>query len=469
MNGQDPMNHDTEISTLLPPPVEPRPLPRRDARRAQLLRQIDQPERRSRWRIPAPALAAGALAATVVIVAAGVVVNRDSDPTPPPTSRWTDVTGAATTFRIPEPALTSMADLLGRVDEATAAQRRVDLTDGQVVYRQVFPLGREDDPIDTWTTANASRVLTRQASVTKPTDVYTFTEGDAVQLAIWYPSYRTLRAIENATPQAILDQALRAGTGVAGGPEAVAFAAIQKMLAVGVIPPKVRSTLFHAMALIPGVTFDPTSPAPYQGIPRIVLKTQWTAADVFGGELFADQDHRYGAATPAAELGVQPPGRWVPQPGLGTLQAVGTPKLDDVTLSVPDAYEALRPATTVTFRQGAAELKQRPWPLRYELLDRPVTADVTGDGLADLITVIEVHGTAAGGPPESSYLVVVYVRNASGLVPFGVVRIVAPISGGPSVSVSGGTITVHPNYAGNSRGEPASYRWNGAWFSETTG
>jgi hypothetical protein len=412
--------------------------------------------------------AAGALAVTVAVAALGVAAI-DRGPDRPGDGVPTTSTGGP---------VRTMAGLLSRLDASTARMADVRARDGQFVYCRVTEprSGRATQLRETWTSLDGRSGLSRVDAVPTPLTRYVPGRGDVSDLsrATQNPSYETLRAIVNVTADALLRQLAADAVGQRVDPALASFASLRAMLIAAPIPPRLRATLFHAAARVPGVRFLPTGADGRSG-PTMAVSAggarELMVIDVDTAEVIGDGIRGYQRPALVDSIGEHPagpgPARTVP----GSHQPATSADWRDVTLVVPDSDAVPGDAARAEFRHGVAVVA-RPTGvrMRYEIGVRqpPVYGDVNGDGVTDVVLSIEQRGADAQGPPESTFLVVAYTVDGKGApLPIGVVTVVPPLSGGPTFTVTGGVVTVHPHYAGNSTGSPASYRWNGIWFAPT--
>jgi hypothetical protein len=238
-----------DLAQLLPPPASEAYLPGASMRQQQLLREMTGPPRR-RWRIPAPALAAGALAATVALAAVGGVVLRDRavDPAAP---------------------ATSLADLLAKIDKVTAGQEAVTARKSQYLYTRTKYLAPQ---ATTWPSPEGGYTNVWMPVTSKTGEEYT--DGDAfssqiqraddlsdrrpsksmpaLERAVRDPTFQRLSDALDVAPARILAQAKAVGSNDHDRNEQ-AFDKIRSLLrAGGLAQPAVRATLYHAAALVPG-------------------------------------------------------------------------------------------------------------------------------------------------------------------------------------------------------------------------
>ncbi|GAA3388289.1 hypothetical protein [Cryptosporangium minutisporangium] len=451
-----------EFAALLPPAVPAAGLPRRQARRYQLLRTIAEPERPPRFRVPKPALAAGALVVTVGLSAVGAaVVDRDTDrPAPSQTA-----------------PVRSLTELLAGIDDAAERLPDVRAGVGQVVYGQTEVAG-SDGRIslrETWTSLDGRTGLLRVDGIPAPVTTYVPQPGDLPDLAraTGYPTYETLRAIADVTPRALRAQLRADVVGLTGDPSLAAFRTVRTMLTTAPIPPRLRATLFRAAAELPGIRFVPRDVAlGNQPGPALVLAADGAeermVIDVGAVAVLGDRTHAYEDPDLAGGFGEDGQGRGPAIVPAGPSRPVTARDWRNVTLFVPDTGWALGAAVTARFRDGVAIVEQ-PGGVRmqYAIGDGQTAqyGDVTGDGLTDVVVSIEQWGYGDQGPPESSYVVVAYAGAEGGrLVPIGVVEYVSPLTTGPTFTIESGVVTVHPRLGGSTEGSPTAYRWNGVWF-----
>lgn len=114
------------------------------------------------------------------------------------------------------------------------------------------------------------------------------------------------------------------------------------------------------------------------------------------------------------------------------------------------------PHHRVQFTNGKASFP--PW--QYSI-GKPTYGDFTGDGRDDAVVVIECHGDAKVGGPESRWLVAAFTANERG-GPKPLADLYSEQSYvTPVVSISGGVITLELRFAG-ADWRIEKYRWDGA-------
>ena len=239
----------TELAALLPPASAETPLPRADVQRDALLRELNRPQpRRRRWRIPTPALAAGALAVTVALTAVGgVVLHHTGEPVRP--------AGPG--------KITRLDQLLNRVDASVASQgafayagpwyltiKYVSQTKVGVVFRTDYfsvdgsrPDSRGDNPDVRSTVAPAPGKSPVDAAIQHATLDRLF--------RAYLPAHATRTAMLVAIERAV-------AAGKPADPDGAAFAKVGEMLRLaGLASPSIRASLYHTAALIPGAYLVP--------------------------------------------------------------------------------------------------------------------------------------------------------------------------------------------------------------------
>jgi hypothetical protein len=463
---------DTLITFLPPPPID-RGLSHPEVRRAHLVRGVTAGGGRSarRWRIPAPALAAGALAATVAVGAVGgMVLNRQDNPTARPGTSATHV---------PSP-VTSMNDLLKHLDAVAARQPVVKARDNQFVYvRSQSP----KDPAavgdrEIWQSVDGIRAgllsdSKGDSSTPLPTEQLP-TGTSAIDAAIDYPTFRRLSEL-NTAPAALLTAIKKVRKGHGDDPNAEAFDALRNMLTEQIVQPKVRALIYHTAALVPGAFFvaDATDGIGRHG-PAIGFKrrgsTELLVIDLTTTALLGNAGYAVVASAIVDRAGQRPvglPGAPVPS---DTAKPPATAHEIDWAnggfslpndphfTKVPTPADGSNPPIA-TFRKGVAEVTGPDGSqVRYEFdLKRrpPIYGHIIGSVDEDIVLTMAIR--RADGTGQVSYAVLLF--RLSHEPPVGTLLVTwldAP-SAAPRVTVKDRTVSVGSQH----------YHWNGKKFAKT--
>ncbi|GAA0236418.1 hypothetical protein [Cryptosporangium japonicum] len=249
-----------------PSPLPDAPLPASDARRAALLRELDRAPARPagrRVRVLVPALAAGALAATVAVVGVvtQVVDRNDTGPTAGPTAGQPAVRPAAPVLSDPElDAVLARADEVGLQyrnpgfgpTDYIYTQSRVRTASGALATQEEWFPADGDGPVVTevgGTTTESSSGATKQSGPI-------FTLPVIAADPTYYRLGGGVGTAENG-PLALLEEIRKALAEQGDDSDAAVFARLRRMLRVGGHQHgQVRTWLYHAAALVPGVRYD---------------------------------------------------------------------------------------------------------------------------------------------------------------------------------------------------------------------
>ncbi|EXG82320.1 CU044_5270 family protein [Cryptosporangium arvum] len=475
------MDERDDLATLLRT-RPPRPLPQADRQRIALMdemRATRSAARARRWtvgrlRVPAPMLAAGALAATLAVAAAGTTViglNNEESVAPG--------TGDGTTL-----SAATLADLLRRVDAAADRQPPTVVGATQFLYvrsldNNNFQPGDPPQNKQEWHSADGTRYGVLDGKATS-VDVYESGEQPpagtpALDAAVLYPDPSRLSGLTNVEPAALLAAINRLSA--PGAPAAErAFDRVQTMLDTGGLAfPRVRALLYHVAALIPGVRYDPDG-ADLLGRRGAVLSLRIDRSsfdlvvDPDTGELLGRRGTAYeryavvdriGERPEGAPVGTTPPER----PGDRTVRGLD---YADETFVVPvdehfgtASNSDASSLPTLAFQGGVATRRDAEGrTLRYEMVSgRPVAfANLLGR-VEGPVLLLRVH--TAGLPDAQTAWAVLFLdfSHAEG----GPTKLVTWIDPGPdavSVEASGTTVTVTP--AGGVR---QRYHWDGDRFT----
>ncbi|EXG81529.1 CU044_5270 family protein [Cryptosporangium arvum] len=471
-----------------PSPLPEALLPAADARRGALLREFDRAPGRTagrRRRVLVPALAAGALAATVALT--GVVTQVVDRNDTAPTTGSPAVRPAAPVLRDPD-----LDAVLARADEVGRRYRNPGFGPADYIYTQSrvrTPSGalvtqEEWFPVD----GDGPVVTTRGGTTTESPSGARKPSGPVFTLPVIAadPTYYRLGGgvgIAENGPLALIAEIRKATAKQGDDSDAAVFARLRRMLRVGGhMDGQVRTWLYHAAALVPGVRYD-RDEADVAGRRGVALtltadgKRQRIVLDPTTGALLSQAGSDDEAAPAILRSGLThevggplvvyrpEPRRSVPDVSLPKESwdpAASVRDLDfanleyELPLNVDDPEKVIAGVDSGSggpvgkFRDGVALVPPGGKnPLRLTLdpaivYVRPTAAqvgpDATGGDAAETAVVV-LRMTRAGAPTQ--YAIIAFSGQPGPLFP-GPQSIVLIVTGGPGpvVSASGDTLSV---------------------------